>query len=128
MTGRPRNATVLDTTVLSNFAQVDHVDLVLQLPRCVTVEAVRAELEAGATTHGYLDNALTVLGSDLPVLTPSSTAAELEELLLQRLDPGEAQALAVAETVDGTIVTDEMVRSSLTMGMRVRPRSNARFE
>lgn len=107
MTDRQRNATVLDTTVLSNFAQVNHVDVVLQLPRCVTVDAVREELEAGATTHGYLDNALTVLGSDLPVLTPSSTAAELEKQLLQGLDPGEAQALAVAETLDGTLVTDD---------------------
>jgi hypothetical protein len=32
MTGAPDNATVLNTTVLSNFAQVDHVELVVDLP------------------------------------------------------------------------------------------------
>jgi len=47
MTGPPSNATVLNTTVLSNFAQVDHVELLLDLPRLVTVAAVQEELEAG---------------------------------------------------------------------------------
>ncbi|MEF8802222.1 MAG: twitching motility protein PilT [Halolamina sp.] len=107
MTGTPSNATVLNTTVLSNFAQVDHVGLLLELPRLVTVEAVRNELEAGVATHGYLENALDTLDGEIPVVTPSSSAAELEGTLLQTLDPGEAQALAVAETVDGTVVTDD---------------------
>lgn len=40
MTDAPRNATVLNTTVLSNFAHVDHVELLLDLPRVVTVDAV----------------------------------------------------------------------------------------
>ena len=47
MTGPPTNATVLNTTVLSNFAQVDRVELLLDLPRLVTVDAVQEELEAG---------------------------------------------------------------------------------
>lgn len=107
MTGPPSNATVLNTTVLSNFAQVDHVELLLDLPRLVTVAAVQEELEAGAETHLYIEHALAMLGDRIPVLTPSSSAEKVEEKLLETLDPGEAQALAVAETADGTVVTDD---------------------
>jgi predicted nucleic acid-binding protein len=107
MTAAPEHATVLNTTVLSNFAQVDHVDLLLDLPRLVTVDAVQDELEAGTETHQYIEHALAPLGSDIPVITPSSLAATLEEELLATLDPGEAQALAVAEATDGTVVTDD---------------------
>lgn len=107
MTDPPANATVLNTTVLSNFAQVDHVELLLDLPRLVTVDAVLEELEAGAETHLYIERALAVLGEELPVITPSSSAERLEEQLLESLDPGEAQALAVAEVTDGTVVTDD---------------------
>mgnify|MGYP006310459285 FL=1 len=107
MTGLPSNATVLNTTVLSNFAQVDHVELLLDLPRLVTVAAVQEELEAGAETHLYIEHALAVLEDGIPVLTPSSSAEKLEEGLLETLDPGEAQALAVAEAADGMVVTDD---------------------
>ena len=41
------NATVLNTTVLSNFAQVDRVELLLDLPRLVTVNEVQEELKRG---------------------------------------------------------------------------------
>jgi predicted nucleic acid-binding protein len=107
MTGPPRNATVLDTSVLSNFAQVDHVELLVHLPRLVSVEAVRDELVRGAATHSYLEQAVAMLGAEIPVTTPSSSAADVEETLLGALDPGEAQALAVAEVADGMIVTDD---------------------
>ena len=107
MTGPPGNATVLNTTVLSNFAQVDHVELLLDLPRLVTVTAVQRELEDGAETHLYIEHALAVLDDGIPVISPSSSAEHLEEELLEKLDPGEAQALAVAEAADGTVVTDD---------------------
>lgn len=107
MTGPPSNATVLNTTVLSNFAQVDHVELLLDLPRLVTVAAVQEELEAGAETHLYIEHASGVLDDGIPVISPSSSAAKLEEELLETLDPGEAQALAVAEAADGMVVTDD---------------------
>lgn len=105
MTGPPRNATVLNTTVLSNFAQVDRVELLLNLPRLVTVAAVRTELEEGTETHPYLEHALAVLGEEIPVITPSSLTEDVAEKLLQTLDPGEA--LAIAEVADGTIITDD---------------------
>ena len=69
MTGPPRNATVLNTTVRSNFAQIDRVELLLNLPRLVTVAAVQTELEEGTETHPYLKHALAVLGEEIPVIT-----------------------------------------------------------
>lgn len=107
MTDAPKNATVLNTTVLSNFAHVDHVELLLDLPRLVTVDAVQTELDEGSETHHYLEQALDVLGDEIPVVAPSSPAQELEESLLETLDPGEAQALAVAEEEAGIVVTDD---------------------
>lgn len=107
MTGPPRNPTVLNTTVLSNVAQVDRVELLLELPRLVTVDAVQEKLEDGTETHLYLENALTVLREEIPVVTPSSSTEKIEEKLLETLDPGEAQILAVAEAADGMIVTDD---------------------
>ena len=107
MTRPPAHATVLDTTVLSNFAHIDHVEPLLDLPRPVTVDAVRDELEAGAETHPYIENALTVLGEGLPVITPSGRAETLKARLLDTLDPGEAQVLAVAEAAGGIVGTDD---------------------
>lgn len=107
MTAPPRKPTVLNTTVLSNFAHVDSVELLVDLPRIVTVDAVRDELEDGANTHPYLEHALAILEEEIPVIVPSSSAAKLEETLLETLDPGEAQALAVAEVTGGMIVTDD---------------------
>lgn len=107
MTDAPRNATVLNTTVLSNFAHVDHVELLLELPRLVTVDAVQTELDEGSETHRYLEGALDVLEDEIPVITPCSPAQKLEEQLLETLDSGEAQALAVAEAAEGMVVTDD---------------------
>jgi len=107
MTGPPTNATVLNTTVLSNFAQVDRAELLLDLPRLVTVDAVREELEAGAETHPYINRALAIFGEEIPVIASCASAETLEEQLLESLDPGEAQALAVAEVADGIVVTDD---------------------
>lgn len=107
MTGPLENATVLNTTALSNFAQVDHVELLLDLPRLMTVDAVQKELEDGAETHLYLEHALAMLGEEIPVITLPSSAEVLEENLLETLDPGEAQALAVAEAADGMVITDD---------------------
>lgn len=107
MTAPPESATVLNTTALSNFAHVDHVELLFDLPRLVTVDAVEHELKDGAETHPYIERALAVLGAEIPVITPPASMKKLEEQLLETLDPGEAQALAVAEVTDGVVVTDD---------------------
>ena len=73
----------------------------------VTVEVITGELKAGAETHPYIDNALAVLGDEIPVISPASSAAQIEAELRKSLDPGGAQALAVATVTDGLIVTDD---------------------
>jgi predicted nucleic acid-binding protein len=107
MTDTPNNATVLNTTVLSNFAHVDHVELLVALPRLVTVDAVQTELDEGRDTHHYLEHALDALEDEIPVVTPSAPAQEREADLLESLDPGEAQAVAVAAEAEGMVVTDD---------------------
>jgi len=103
----PAEATVLDTSVLSNFAHVDRLNHLASLPRVVTVAAVERELESGVETHSYLDMALAALDTTVPVVAPSPAAARIEAELREMLDPGETQALAVADAIDGTIVTDD---------------------
>lgn len=73
----------------------------------MTVDAVQQEFEDGAETHLYLEHALGIFNNEIPVISPSSSAEKLEEALLETLDPGEAQALAVAETANGMVVTDD---------------------
>lgn len=107
MTRAPNRATVFDTSVLSNFAHVDRVELLCDLPRPATVDVVRTELESGVETHPYLRTALAALDDEIPVCSPSERAAELESALRETLDPGEAQALAVATANDGSIVTED---------------------
>lgn len=107
MTEPPVESTVLDTTALSNFAHVDALALLLAVPRIVTVPAVQSELEAGAETHPYLRDALSILGDEIPVYALNSPAREVEAEVLAALDPGEAQALAVAELTGGVLVTDD---------------------
>lgn len=68
---------------------------------------VRDELESGARTHSYLENALAVLDDGIPVIEPPLAARDVESALLETLDPGEAQVIGVAEAVDGTVVTDD---------------------
>lgn len=107
MTAPPADATVLNTTALSNFAHVERIELLETLPRLVTVPAVRTELKDGVGSHAYLANALAVLEDSIPVVELPSQGQTLEATFLETLDPGEAQALAVAEAVDGVIVTDD---------------------
>jgi len=107
MTAPPPQATVLNTTVLSNFAQIDRIELLVDLPRLVTVDAVHEELRAGVENHSYMTHALAALDEEIPVITPTQSAKEVEAELLESLDPGEAQALAVAAVADGLVVTDD---------------------
>lgn len=117
MTGAPDNATVLNITALSNFAQVDHVELLVDLPRLVTVPAVQTELAEGVETHPYLEHALAVLEEDIPVVDPSSQAHEIEQLSWRRL--------TWVKPRHWQLQTPLLERSSLTMVMHVRLRTSA---
>lgn len=99
--------TVLDATVLSNFAHVDQLPLLEGLPGAATVPVVRGEIEEGERTHPYLERATAKIGSEIPVLSMTEADRTLESKFQTRIDPGEAQALAVAANRRGTIVTDD---------------------
>jgi predicted nucleic acid-binding protein len=105
--GVPSDPSVLNTTVLSNFSSIDRVNLLAAIAGVCTVPAVREELESGVDAHPYLRPALDALDDDIPVVSPSETAANREAVVRERLDPGEAQAFAVADVHGGRLLTDD---------------------
>jgi len=109
MTGNdlPANPSVLNTTVLSNFAYIDQLWVVGNLAGICTVPVVREELEHGVDNHPYLQQALDTLDDEIPVATISDTVANREAVVSDHLDPGEAQAFALADAHDGRLLTDD---------------------
>ena len=109
MTGNdlPANPSVLNTTVLSNFAYIDQLWVVAGLSRICTVPVIRKELEHGVGDHLYLQAALDILDDEIPVATISDTVANREAVVGGHLDPGEAQAFALADAHDGRLLTDD---------------------
>jgi predicted nucleic acid-binding protein len=109
MTGNdlPANPSVLNTTVLSNFAYIDQLWVVAGLSGICTVPVVREELEHGVDNHPYLQEALDTLDDEIPVAPISDTVANREVVVSDHLDPGEAQAFALADAHDGRLLTDD---------------------
>ncbi len=109
MTGNdtPANPSVLNTTVLSNFAYIDQLWIVADLSGICTVPVVREELEHGVANHPYLQEALDTLDDEIPVAAISDTVANREAVVGGHLDPGEAQAFALADAHDGQLLTDD---------------------
>ncbi|WP_256546747.1 twitching motility protein PilT [Halobellus inordinatus] len=109
MTGSdpPANPSVLNTTVLSNFAYIDQLWIVAGLSGICTVPVVREELDHGVEDHPYLQSALDALDDEIPVATISDTVANREAVVGGHLDPGEAQAFALADAHDGRLLTDD---------------------
>ena len=103
----PPNPRVLNTTVLSNFAYIDQLWVVAGLSRICTVPVVREELENGVDDHPYLQSALDTLDDEIPVTPLSDTVANREAVVSSHLDPGEAQAFALADAHDGQLLTDD---------------------
>jgi len=103
----PPNPSVLNTTVLSNFAYIDQLWVVTGLSGICTVPVVREELEDGVDDHPYLQSALDTLDDEIPVATISDTVANREAVVGGHLDPGEAQAFALADAKDGRLLTDD---------------------
>lgn len=110
MTGseRLRSPAVLDTTVLSNFAYTDDLDLLNEVPaRLVTVAAVREELRAGVEDgYEFLAPAIEAIERVPPDSDPDTA-------LRNALDRGEAHTLSAAIELDGTIGTDDSVAREL---------------
>jgi predicted nucleic acid-binding protein len=103
----PANPSVLNTTVLSNFAYIDQLWVVAGLPGICTVPVVREELENGVDNHSYLQSALDTLDDEIPVASISDTVANREAVVSSHLDPGEAQAFALADAYVGRLLTDD---------------------
>ncbi len=103
----PSNPSVLNTTVLSNFAYIDEIEIVARLSGICTVPVVRDELHNGVDDHPYLQSALYVLDEGIPVAPISETVANREAVIGAHLDPGEAQAFALADARDGRLLTDD---------------------
>ena len=103
----PANPSVLNTTVLSNFAYIDQLWMVTGLSGICAVPVVRKELAHGVDDHPYLQSALNVLADDIPVAKISDTVANREAIVSDHLDPGEAQAFALADAHDGRLLTDD---------------------
>lgn len=98
---------VLDTTAPSNFAYIDRMNLLEELPRVCTVPEVRRELRSGADSHPYLQRALESIGDTIPTIEIDESINKKATELETRLDPGEAEAFAVAALKNGTLVTDD---------------------
>lgn len=107
MSPGPTPPTVLNTTAPSNFAYIGRMDLLTALPGVCTVPAVEDELRAGVESYPYLQRALDRLGEEIPVRTLDDSTEALASDLEARLDPGEASAFAVADSQNGTLVTDD---------------------
>ena len=103
----PANPSVLNTTVLSNFAYIDQLWVVADLSGICTVPVVREELENGVDDHPYLQSALDTLDDEIQVATISDTVTHREAVVSDHLDPGEAQAFALADAADGRLLTDD---------------------
>lgn len=103
----PANPSVLNTTVLSNFAYIDQLWVVTGISGICTVPAVREELEHGVDDHPYLRSALDTLTEEIPVATITDTVADREAVVSSHLDPGEAQAFALADEHDSRLLTDD---------------------
>jgi len=105
--GIPSTPSVLNTTVLSNFSYIDQLWVIAGLSGICSVPVVREELEHGVKEHPYLQSALDILNDEIPVATISETMANREAVVSDHLDPGEAQAFAVADIHDGRLLTDD---------------------
>ena len=103
----PSNPSVLNTTVLSNFAYVNQVGLIAGLANICTVPVVCEELQNGVSDHPYLQSALDILEQEIPIASISDTVANREAVVSAHLDPGEAQAFALADAHDGRLLTDD---------------------
>jgi len=103
----PANPSVLNTTVLSNFAYIDQLWVVAGLSGICTVPIIRKELEDGVDDHPYLQSALDTLDDEIPVATISDTVTNREAVVSGHLDAGEAQAFALADAEDGRLLTDD---------------------
>lgn len=93
------NSYVLDTNVLSRFARINRLDLLLQLSigRVYITPAIQRELEAGLDNGvSYLADAVQLIRTgQLPVLPLSQIDRQFMRALPNKLGDGESEAIAL---------------------------------
>ena len=103
---------VFDTVVLSNFAASESIDWLcsrFRAPR--TVKAVERELRrGGAEGYTFVERAIDVLGVEIAVVEADESTVER---FSERVDTGEAEALAAAVRLDGIVATDDRAAREL---------------
>ncbi len=109
----------LDNTVLSNFALVDRVELVLRLwpDRVATTEDVADEYRFAARSGLLPPDAWAAL----PAIGLSDEELAIARTYSTRLGRGERSCLAVAQMRDGPLASDDADAraSALRLGVRV---------
>ena len=105
--------TLLDTTLLSNFAQVRRPDLLRESfgPDAATTPAVMAELHTGEA----LGLVPTCDWSWLQMLELTQDERKLAADLARQLDPGEAECLAAALARHGRFLSDDFAARRLAV-------------
>ena len=83
----PADPSVLNATVLSNFAYIDQLWVVAALSGICAVPIVREELENGVDDHPYLQSALDTLDDEIPVVPISETVANREAVVRINVTP-----------------------------------------
>lgn len=89
----PTNPSVLNTTVLSNFASIDRVDLLPSLAGICTVPVVQEELEYGVDDHPFLRPAVGAVNEEIPVAPISETVANRDAVVRGILTRGNPKHL-----------------------------------
>jgi predicted nucleic acid-binding protein len=103
-----RSPTVVDTTVLSNFAYTGDLDVLDGVPaRLVTVAAVHDELRAG------VENGYDFFDPAIEAVERVAFDSDPDTALRNALDRGEAHALSAADEHDGTLATDDRAAREL---------------
>ena len=83
----PVDPSVLNTTILSNFAYIDQLWVVAGLSGICAVPIVREELENGVDDHPYPQSALDTLDDKIPVVPIPETVANREAIVRINVTP-----------------------------------------
>ena len=86
----------------------------------MTPAAVRDELVAGNELYPFLTDATTAISTEIQAVEMDEGSRAVYEQLRDRLDRGEAECLAIAETHDGLLVTDDGAARQLARDRDVR--------
>ena len=107
---------LLDNTVLSNFALIGRSDLLVTLwPSCATTFEARQEFITGLKTGKFQNDPW----NDLPIYELTPNERENANRLSNLLGLGERSCIAIANSRNGMIVTDDRKARQVARGMGI---------